>query len=141
MKWFVYAVGNKKRDKYSSQCELYLSRISRNVPVQARMFPDDISMYKSIRDSQDLILLDETGQLPENSKDFSNTINKILCNSSRDTVFAIGGAYGHIKEMRERAIRSISLSPLTMPHQMARLFLLEQLYRALSILNNEPYSH
>jgi len=55
-------------------------------------------------------------------------------------VFAIGGAYGFSEEFRRRG-RLLALSKMTFTHQMVRVFLLEQIYRAFTILNNEPYHH
>ena len=56
-----------------------------------------------------------------------------------ELTFVIGGAYGLTDEVRQKANRILSLSAMTFTHQMARLFLLEQIYRSLTILRNEPY--
>jgi 23S rRNA (pseudouridine1915-N3)-methyltransferase len=55
--------------------------------------------------------------------------------------FVVGGAYGLDNAVRERAARLISLSPMTLPHELARVLLLEQIYRAERILRNSPYHH
>jgi 23S rRNA (pseudouridine1915-N3)-methyltransferase len=60
---------------------------------------------------------------------------------SGSVAFLIGGAYGLPREVSERASVTLSLSKLTLPHRLARLFLCEQLYRAFTIQRNEPYSH
>ena len=87
-----------------------------------------------------LILLDENGK-EFNSISFSNEIEKLQMTRSGKIVFLIGGAYGFSKELYERADRKISLSQMTFSHQMIRLFFVEQLYRAFSIINKEPYHH
>ena len=61
--------------------------------------------------------------------------------TSRKLIFVIGGPYGFSKEVYERADEKISLSKMTFSHQMVRLIFVEQLYRAMTILNGEPYHH
>ena len=56
-------------------------------------------------------------------------------------VFAIGGSYGFSEAFRSRAAKTLALSRMTFTHQMVRVFLLEQIYRGFTILNNEPYHH
>ncbi|NNC95786.1 MAG: 23S rRNA (pseudouridine(1915)-N(3))-methyltransferase RlmH [Chitinophagales bacterium] len=85
-------------------------------------------------------LLDEKGK-EYHSKGFAQFINKTMSNSSRDIYFLIGGAYGFDDIIRSKSNGIISLSKLTLPHQLARLMFLEQLYRAFSILHNQPYHH
>jgi 23S rRNA (pseudouridine1915-N3)-methyltransferase len=87
-----------------------------------------------------LVLLDETGaQLT--SPEFAALIGRERDQSTPELAFAIGGAYGFSQKLRERAIMSLGLSKMTFTHQMVRPFFLEQLYRACTILNNEPYHH
>jgi 23S rRNA (pseudouridine1915-N3)-methyltransferase len=64
-----------------------------------------------------------------------------MLQGSKQLVFVIGGAYGFSQEVYDRKSQAISLSPMTFSHQMVRLIFLEQLYRAGSILKNEPYHH
>jgi len=61
--------------------------------------------------------------------------------ATKNLVFVIGGAYGLPHEIRARATFELSLSKMTLPHRLARLFLAEQIYRAFTILRGEPYSH
>lgn len=61
--------------------------------------------------------------------------------ATKNLVFLIGGAYGLPAEIRARASIELSLSKMTLPHRLARLFLAEQVYRAFTILRGEPYSH
>ncbi len=95
---------------------------------------------KQISTTDFLILFDEKGS-NQNSKGFADFLQKHLNAGTKKLVFAVGGPYGFSEEMYKRAQNKISLSPLTFSHQMVRIFIAEQLYRAFSILNNEPYHH
>lgn len=86
-----------------------------------------------------LILLDEKGKQCS-SVEFSQMLQKIR-NHNPNITFAIGSAYGFGQSMYERADQKISFSNMTFPHELARLMLVEQLYRAFTILNNENYHH
>lgn len=83
-------------------------------------------------------LMTEKGKL-ENSKKFASSIEKQL-QVLGDFALVIGGASGHGKELYDLAKGEISLSPLTMPHKMARLVLIEQIYRAETIMQGHPYN-
>ncbi|MBK9213701.1 MAG: 23S rRNA (pseudouridine(1915)-N(3))-methyltransferase RlmH [Saprospiraceae bacterium] len=85
-----------------------------------------------------IILLDETGK-DYTSIEFSSYINKKNLSSMKKIVFIIGGAYGFSPLIYQMAKERISLSKMTFSHQMVRIFFLEQLYRAFTILNDEPY--
>ena len=85
-----------------------------------------------------LILLDENGK-HFNSIEFSENLQQKMNQSFKHLVFCIGGAFGFSKEMHERANEKISFSKMTFTHQMIRLFFVEQLYRAFSIIEGKPY--
>ena len=85
-----------------------------------------------------LVLLDEKGKQLR-SLDFATYIQKMRNQSTRKLVFLIGGAYGFDHSLYERANDKLSLSNMTFSHQMVRLFFIEQLYRAFTILSNEKY--
>jgi 23S rRNA (pseudouridine1915-N3)-methyltransferase len=90
-------------------------------------------------DSEDfLVLLDERGK-QFTSVEFSKWMEKHLAHSRKRIVFLIGGAFGFSEEVYARANADISLSSMTFSHQMVRLFFLEQLYRAMTILRGERY--
>lgn len=95
--------------------------------VFARLLPEDY-----------LVLLDEQGK-QFSSVELARWMEQRLSSSHRRIVFLIGGAFGFTPEVYARADAQLSLSRLTFSHQMVRLFLLEQLYRAMTILRNEPY--
>ena len=85
-----------------------------------------------------LVLLDEIGESYSSEK-FAQQINKLQMQSSRKIVFLVAGAFGADKKLQDRADKLLSLSKMTFSHQMIRLFFLEQLYRAFTILRNEKY--
>jgi len=85
-----------------------------------------------------LVLLDEKGK-EFSSESFAMFLQDQLNYSSQTIIFLIGGAFGFDKLLYERADRKLSLSRMTFSHQMVRLFFVEQLYRAFSIINNEKY--
>lgn len=88
-----------------------------------------------------VVLLDENGRLPDGSVAFSEWLQGIMNRGTRKLVFVVGGAYGFSAAVYARANEKISLSRMTFSHQMVRLIFVEQLYRAFTILNGEPYHH
>ncbi|MES2458402.1 MAG: 23S rRNA (pseudouridine(1915)-N(3))-methyltransferase RlmH [Bacteroidota bacterium] len=97
-------------------------------------------ILKQISNTDTVILLDEKGK-KYTSVLFSNYLNKQMIGSVQHLVFVIGGPYGFDETVYSRANSSMSLSDMTFSHQMVRLFFVEQLYRAFSILKGEPYHH
>ena len=87
-----------------------------------------------------LVLLDENGKQMD-SVTFSGYLQKHMNSGLKQLVFVIGGPYGFSQEVYAKAQGKISLSKMTFSHQMVRLFFIEQLYRAYTILRNEPYHH
>ena len=96
-------------------------------------------ILKYITPSTDMILLDERGT-EFRSIEFADYIQKKM-SSGRDVVFVVGGPYGFSESVYQRANAKISLSKMTFSHQMVRLFFVEQIYRAMTILRSEPYHH
>jgi 23S rRNA (pseudouridine1915-N3)-methyltransferase len=90
--------------------------------------------------STHIILLDENGK-SFNSIEFSKWLDHKLIHTSSDLCFIIGGAYGFSDDFKKKAGDLVSLSPMTMSHQLVRLVFMEQLYRAFTIQNNLPYHH
>ena len=87
-----------------------------------------------------VIVLDEKG-LELSSDEFAFHLQKIMNRGIKNLGFVTGGPFGFSKLVYDNAQERISLSRMTFPHQLVRLIFIEQLYRALSILNNEPYHH
>ena len=96
-------------------------------------------ILRTITPATDLILLDEHGK-EYRSIEFADYIQKRM-SSGRDVVFVVGGPYGFSDSVYQRANGKISLSKMTFSHQMVRLFFVEQIYRAMTILRGEPYHH
>lgn len=97
-------------------------------------------ILKEIAASDQVVLLDERGKT-YSSAAFSNFIQKKGNEGIKKLIFVIGGAYGFSENVYKRAHQSISLSQMTFSHQMVRLFFVEQLYRAMTIIKNEKYHH
>ena len=87
-----------------------------------------------------VVLLDEKGK-QINSTDFAQQLQNDLNQSVKTLIFVIGGPYGFDDRLYQRANRKLSLSQMTFTHQLVRLFLTEQIYRAFTILQNKPYHH
>jgi 23S rRNA (pseudouridine1915-N3)-methyltransferase len=96
-------------------------------------------ILKYITPSTEMILLDERGS-EFRSIEFADFLQKKM-SSGRDVVFVVGGPYGFSENVYQRANAKISLSKMTFSHQMVRLFFVEQIYRAMTILRSEPYHH
>lgn len=95
-------------------------------------------LLKKINTDDYLVLLDEKGKAYD-SEVFAGFLQKLMLQSVKRVVFVIGGAYGFAPEIKTRAQIRISLSPMTFSHQLVRIIFLEQLYRANTIIRNEPY--
>ena len=95
---------------------------------------------KNIQQGDFVILLDEHGK-EYRSIEFSNFLEKKMVASVQHIVFLIGGPYGFADEVKQRANSFVSLSKMTFSHQMVRMFFVEQIYRAFSIMKGEPYHH
>lgn len=97
-------------------------------------------ILKQVQGPDKVILLDENGK-EYNSVDFSGFVQQQMNSGIKNLIFIVGGPYGFSDEVYKRANGKISLSKMTFSHQMVRLFFVEQLYRAMTILKNEPYHH
>lgn len=97
------------------------------------------NIIKALPQSNLVILLDERGK-EFSSLELSRFLNKKIM-EGRDLCFVVGGAYGFSKELYKAADTMVSLSKLTFSHQMIRMILAEQIYRAFTIMRNEPYHH
>ena len=134
----------------------YRKRIRRYVPFDIReVSPAKASKKLSVREVQEqeakairkslpsnarVILLDERGE-EQPSEAFARWMQKQMASGIQHLVFVIGGAYGFPPEMKQEAHGLISLSQMTMSHQVVRIVFAEQLYRAFTILKGEPYHH
>ena len=94
----------------------------------------------SLKNSNYVILLDDKG-ITLSSIEFSTFINQKMVSSTNELVFVVGGAFGFSESVYKRANTRLSLSKMTFSHQMVRIFLKEQIYRAFTILKGEKYHH
>ena len=97
-------------------------------------------ILKALQPGDRVVLLDEGGK-EYRSTEFAAWIEHKQNISTKRLVFIVGGPYGFAPKVYEAAHEKLSLSKMTFSHQMVRLFFTEQLYRAMTILNNEPYHH
>lgn len=156
MKVQLIAIGKMNDAPLVQSVEKYVKRLAHYVPFQFLTIPD-VKTTKSMTeqrqkeaeggpilaavDARDfVILLDERGK-EFTSREFASYIDKRTLSLPGNLVFVIGGPYGFSQEVYERANDKISLSRMTLTHEMVRLFFVEQLYRAMTILRGEPYHH
>jgi len=95
---------------------------------------------KAINDKDFLVLLDEKGK-EYRSIEFATYLQKQMNSSVKNLVFIVGGPFGFSEKLYKRANAKMSLSKMTFSHQLVRLLFMEQLYRAFTIIRNEPYHH
>lgn len=98
------------------------------------------SILQRFEASDYVVLLDEHGK-EYTSMEFSTYVQKRMSSGARRIVFVVGGPYGFSDDVYKRANDKLSLSKMTFSHEMIRLIFTEQLYRACTILNHEPYHH
>lgn len=113
---------------------------SKNLSEASQKEKEGELILKKVQTSDELVLLDEQGK-QYSSVDFSDYLQKKMNAGLKQLIFVIGGPYGFSAEVYQRANGKISLSKMTFSHQMVRVFFVEQLYRAFTILKNEPYHH
>ncbi|HNQ67216.1 MAG TPA: 23S rRNA (pseudouridine(1915)-N(3))-methyltransferase RlmH [Bacteroidales bacterium] len=152
----LYAVGKTNFSFVITGTEEYYKRIKRYINFDFKVIKDiknsksldtiqqkeleGVKILESLTTNDVVILLDEKGK-QMNSLDFAGFIQKKMNSSIKSLVFIIGGAYGFSDDVYKRADYKISLSQMTFSHQLIRLIFAEQLYRAFSIINKEPYHH
>lgn len=96
------------------------------------------AILKNVDNQDFLVLLDEYGK-QYSSREFSSFIQKRMNAGTKRLVFVVGGAWGFDEAVKQRANAKLSVSKMTFPHQLIRVIFMEQLYRAFTILKNEPY--
>ena len=113
---------------------------AKNLSKEQQKTKEGELIENQIRISDVVVLLDENGK-EFSSVGFSEYLNKKMSSGCKRLIFVIGGPYGFSKTLHQKYKAKISLSQMTFSHQMIRLFFVEQLYRANTILKNEPYHH
>jgi 23S rRNA (pseudouridine1915-N3)-methyltransferase len=139
LKIVVLAVG-KMRDKHmAALCDDYLARARRHLPIEVIEVDDDAALARRLPAGADIVALEPGGQSWD-TRAFTAYVEKKMLHGTRALVFLIGGADGLPAAVVQRAAVRLSLTALTLPHRLARVILCEQIYRALSLLRDEPYS-
>jgi 23S rRNA (pseudouridine1915-N3)-methyltransferase len=146
MRIAIIAVGRLKQAGLRTEVDDYLARIRRYVPcdeIELKDAPERELCERFARaiPSRSLVAALEAGGRAHDSAGFAAFVGKCEYDAVGQLVFLIGGAYGLPAGVAALAPVKISLSPLTLPHRLARVVLAEQVYRAFTILRNEPYSH
>ncbi len=147
----VLSVGKDRSGLYGPAVDEYVKRISRYVRFSLEEVPEarrtagtprardeeGESLLDRIEDGERVVLLDERGKEPT-SVELARRVAGWV-EGARDVTLVLGGSDGHGDAIRARATETLSLSRLTLAHRLARVVLLEQLYRAFTILRGEPY--
>ena len=151
MKLIVAAVGKPRNAALAAAIEHYEARASKYWPLDVREVREepargsttDLVREKEAKrlvsrvEGATVVACDERGTAMTSTR-FASFVQEAR-ERARDLAFVIGGAYGLAESLRERAQTRLSLAPWTLPHELARLLLAEQLYRAGTIIRGEPY--
>lgn len=157
MRFTVVAVGKLKERFWKDACEEYLKRLQPYARTTVREVADIdpakaggvatardkegaaiCGALDSLGSSSHVMLLDIGGR-ERSSEELSRRLDELALRGSSDFAFVIGGSDGMSEEVRRRAAETLSFGPITLPHNLARVVLLEQLYRAQKISRGEPY--
>ncbi len=156
MKTVLIVVGKTTDKHFIAAIEEYVTRINHYIPFSIEVVPElkgtkNLSeneqkereaelIRKSLQPGDFIVLLDEHGK-ERRSIEFAQWLQKKISAAPRRLVFLVGGPYGFASSIHQLAAEEISLSQMTLSHQMIRLLFAEQIYRAMTILNGEPYHH
>ena len=156
MQLSLLVLGKTDSAQIETEIKRYESRLKHYLPFELRVIPDvrrgskltpeeqkraeGIELLRCITPTDRVYLFDERGE-SYTSRVFATFIERAMVSGERRLVFIIGGPYGFSPEVYERADGQVSLSRMTFSHQMVRLFAIEQLYRAQTIIRGEPYHH
>lgn len=156
MKTIFIVIGKTTDARIATLTSEYIGRISHYMPFDMTVIPElrnakNLSqeqqkeqeaelIKKTLQPGDYTVLLDEHGR-ERRSIDFAQWMQKRMAAAPRRLVFVVGGPYGFAPQIYNLAQEKISLSQMTFSHQMIRLLFTEQVYRAMTILNGEPYHH
>lgn len=156
MRITLLVVGKTDSRPVADLTAVYIERLKHYIPFDMQIIPDvkksarmdeqtqkrseGQEILKALTPSDTIILLDENGK-QYSSMEYASLLQKYMLSGIKRLVFIVGGPYGFSDEVYKRADGKISLSKMTFSHQMIRPFITEQIYRAYTILNNEPYHH
>lgn len=155
MKVKLIIIGKTDQDYLKNGIAIYESRLkhyldftileinlknTKKVSIEVQKKAEEKLVFNNIEPSDFVFLLDEAGK-EYNSIEFSKLIQKQMNGGVKNVTFVVGGPFGFSEVMYKRANANLSLSKMTFSHQMVRLFFVEQLYRAMTILKGEKYHH
>ena len=156
MKGVLIVVGKTTDKRFEAITQEYIERIRHYIPFTVEVIPElkntkGLSqdeqkkregelIQKNLQPGDYVVLLDEHGS-ERSSMDFASWIQKKMAAGPKRLVFIVGGPYGFSDAIHQKGNEEISLSRMTLSHQMIRMFFVEQIYRAMTILNGEPYYH
>lgn len=156
MKGVLIVVGKTTDKRFAAIIQEYTERIRHYIPFDIEVIPElkntkGISqneqkqregelILRSLQAGDYIVLLDEHGS-ERTSMEFAAWMQKKMSAGPKRLVFIIGGPYGFSENVHKRGNEEISLSRMTLSHQMVRMLFVEQIYRAMTILNGEPYHH
>ncbi|KGN89211.1 50S rRNA methyltransferase [Porphyromonas crevioricanis] len=156
MQIVLIVVGKTDQGELDTLISCYTSRLRHYIPFELQVIPDvklaksrgvevqkqqeGEEILKRLHPGDHVVLLDERGKALS-SREWASSLEQHMLNSTKRIVYIIGGPYGFSADLYRRADMQLSLSRLTFSHQMVRLFVVEQLYRAFTILRGEPYHH
>ncbi|HUR36736.1 MAG TPA: 23S rRNA (pseudouridine(1915)-N(3))-methyltransferase RlmH [Terriglobales bacterium] len=139
--WIQAKPGKNKHHGVQSLTAEYVQRIGRYVPIETRELASESGLFKDVGSSKKapiLVLLDSRGK-QMSSEELAAFVDKHQQMGTQHLWFAVGGADGFSEMARKSAATQLSLGKMTLPHELARVVLLEQLYRAFTILKGHPY--
>lgn len=113
---------------------------AKNLTFEQQKEKEGDLILKSLQPGDHVVLLDEKGK-EFTSEQFAVYIERKMHTVNKRLVFIVGGPYGFSKKVYDAASEKIALSKMTFSHQMVRLFFIEQIYRAFTIIKGEPYHH
>jgi 23S rRNA (pseudouridine1915-N3)-methyltransferase len=138
MKLRVIWVGKTKNAQLAKLCDDYIGRIKHFLPLEI-IEVKEAKLQSTVDFADRVIALDPSGKT-WSSQEFAKFVQQHMTSDPRALTFVIGDYAGLPDNLKRRADRAWSLSPLTFTHDLTRVLLLEQLYRALTVIHNLPYS-
>lgn len=146
MKITIIAVGKIKRVSYINEIKHYLKQIKvpvniieiKDEPLKADIKKEELKILSKINKNSYVISLAIEGKKTD-SINFSKKIEELILNQRQEVTFIIGGSHGLSENVLKQSNELISFSDFTFPHNLMRLILVEQLYRAFKIIQNHPY--